>query len=65
MQHIQHLEMGLPLTFDYLTADFSRDTAKDLDEASSAYKNIDIVMENQKDLVEIENQLTPLAVVKG
>jgi len=39
--------------------------AKDLDEASSAYKNIDIVMENQKDLVEIENQLTPLAVVKG
>lgn len=39
--------------------------AKDLDEASSAYKNIENVMENQKDLVEIENQLTPLAVVKG
>ncbi|MEN8212616.1 MAG: RtcB family protein [Thermodesulfobacteriota bacterium] len=39
--------------------------ARDLDEASSAYKNIDIVMENQQDLVEIENQLTPLAVVKG
>ena len=39
--------------------------AKNLDEASSAYKNIDIVMENQKDLVEIENQLTPLVVVKG
>jgi tRNA-splicing ligase RtcB len=39
--------------------------AKDLDEASSAYKNINIVMANQKDLVEIENQLTPLAVVKG
>ncbi len=39
--------------------------AKDLDEASSAYKNIDIVMKNQKDLVSIENQLTPLAVVKG
>ena len=37
----------------------------DLDEASSAYKNIDIVMKNQKDLVSIENQLTPLAVVKG
>jgi len=39
--------------------------AKDLDEASSAYKNIDIVMNNQKDLVAIENKLTPLAVVKG
>ena len=39
--------------------------ARDLDEAGSAYKNIDMVMENQQDLVEIENQLTPLAVVKG
>jgi tRNA-splicing ligase RtcB (3'-phosphate/5'-hydroxy nucleic acid ligase) len=38
---------------------------KDLDEASSAYKDIDIVMENQKDLVEIVTKLTPLAVVKG
>ena len=33
MQHIKLLELGLPVTFDYLTADFSRDTAKDLDEA--------------------------------
>jgi tRNA-splicing ligase RtcB (3'-phosphate/5'-hydroxy nucleic acid ligase) len=39
--------------------------AKDLDEASSAYKNIDSVMKNQKDLVEINQQLTPLAVIKG
>ncbi|MCP4673870.1 MAG: RtcB family protein, partial [Desulfobacula sp.] len=39
--------------------------AKDLDEASSAYKNIDAVMKNQKDLVSVENQLIPLAVVKG
>lgn len=38
---------------------------KDLDEAPSAYKNIDIVMENQKDLVEIMIELSPLAVVKG
>jgi len=37
----------------------------DLDEASSAYKNIDIVMEEQKDLVDILVKLTPLAVVKG
>ncbi|MCP4669968.1 MAG: RtcB family protein [Desulfobacula sp.] len=39
--------------------------AKDLDEASSAYKNIDAVMKNQKDLVSVENRLIPLAVVKG
>jgi tRNA-splicing ligase RtcB len=38
---------------------------EDLDEAPSSYKNIDEVMENQKDLVEILVELTPLAVVKG
>lgn len=38
---------------------------KDLDEAPSAYKDIDVVMANQKDLVEIEVELTPMAVVKG
>lgn len=37
----------------------------DLDEAASAYKNIDEVMENQKDLVEILVELTPIAVIKG
>lgn len=36
-----------------------------LDEASSAYKDIDVVMENQKDLVEIVTQLRPIAVIKG
>jgi tRNA-splicing ligase RtcB len=40
-------------------------TKKDLDEASGAYKDIDVVMENQKDLVEILVELTPLAVIKG
>lgn len=38
---------------------------KDLDEAPGAYKNIDTVMENQKDLVDILIVLIPLAVVKG
>lgn len=38
---------------------------KDLDEAPGAYKNIDVVMENQKDLVDITVELTPLAVIKG
>lgn len=40
-------------------------TQRDLDEASGAYKNIDMVMKNQQDLVEILTELTPLAVVKG
>jgi tRNA-splicing ligase RtcB len=38
---------------------------KDLDEASGAYKDIDVVMKNQEDLVEILVELTPLAVIKG
>ena len=38
---------------------------RDLEEAMSAYKNIDRVMANQADLVEIQVELRPLAVVKG
>jgi len=38
---------------------------KDLDEAPSAYKNIDVVMDNQKDLADIVVELSPLAVIKG
>lgn len=37
----------------------------DLDEATSAYKNIDTVMKNQEDLVEIITELHPIAVIKG
>ncbi len=37
----------------------------DLDEASGAYKPIEEVMGNQKDLVQVKVELTPLAVVKG
>jgi len=37
----------------------------DLDEAPSAYKDIDLVMKNQEDLVEISVTLRPLAVIKG
>jgi len=37
----------------------------DLDEAPGSYKDIDVVMENQKDLVAIVTALTPLAVIKG
>ena len=36
-----------------------------LDEASSAYKDINIVMEEQKDLVDIFVELKPLGVIKG
>lgn len=38
---------------------------KDLDEAPGAYKDIGEVMANQQDLVTIEVELQPLAVVKG
>ena len=37
----------------------------DLDEASSAYKDIDIVMKEQKDLVDIVVKLEPMVVIKG
>ncbi|MDX1364308.1 MAG: RtcB family protein [Arenibacter latericius] len=37
----------------------------DLDEAPSSYKNIEEVMANQMDLVDIQIELQPLAVVKG
>lgn len=36
-----------------------------LDEAPSAYKDIDVVMENENDLVKPIVELVPLAVVKG
>jgi tRNA-splicing ligase RtcB len=38
---------------------------KNLDEAIGAYKSIDKVMYNQRDLVEIVVELTPLGVIKG
>jgi len=38
---------------------------KDLEEAAGAYKDISEVMANQKDLVDIEVELTPLGVIKG
>jgi len=37
----------------------------DLEEASSAYKDISQVMEFQRDLVKIKVELSPLAVIKG
>ena len=40
-------------------------SAKDLDEAAGAYKDIDEVVENQLDLVEVLVALHPLAVIKG
>jgi len=38
---------------------------RDLDEATSAYKNIEEVMDKQKDLAQIIEIFAPLAVVKG
>ena len=39
--------------------------AGDLEEASGAYKDIQVVMKNQDDLVDILVELKPLAVIKG
>lgn len=38
---------------------------KDLEEAAGAYKDIARVIDNQRDLVEVQTVLKPLAVVKG
>ncbi len=38
---------------------------RDLDEAPGSYKDIDVVIQEQKDLVDILVELRPLAVVKG
>jgi len=40
-------------------------STRDLDEAASAYKDIDQVMENQKDRVKIVWEMTPRGVIKG
>lgn len=40
-------------------------SANHLDEAASAYKDIDEVMANQTDLVKIRTRLSPIAVIKG
>jgi tRNA-splicing ligase RtcB len=40
-------------------------TQSELDEAPGAYKDVNVVMEQQIDLVEIVTKLTPLAVIKG
>lgn len=37
----------------------------DLDEATGAYKSIDLVMKEQEDLVKITYKLTPIGVLKG
>lgn len=41
------------------------DSIEKLDEATGSYKDIDVVMDNQKDLVKILVELKPLAVIKG
>ena len=40
-------------------------TQSDMQEATGAYKDIDTVMSNQKDLVSIKTKLLPIAVIKG
>lgn len=40
-------------------------TEKDLDEASGAYKDINVVMSEQDELVDIVDRMTPIGVIKG
>jgi tRNA-splicing ligase RtcB len=40
-------------------------TTAQLDEAPGSYKDIDLVMSLQQDLVDVQFELHPLAVVKG
>jgi len=40
-------------------------TMADIDEAPGCYKDIDVVMENQKDLVKITTRLRPIGSIKG
>ena len=40
-------------------------TRSDLDEAPSAYKNIDEVIAQESDLVKVVTKLHPVAVIKG
>lgn len=59
---------ALPFVFHHLA--FMPDvhairSPKDLEEAASAYKNIDEVMANQSDLTKIVTTLEPIAVIKG
>lgn len=48
-----------------LSDTFTKASGKFIDEAPGAYKNIDEVMENQKDLVDILFTLKPIITVKG
>lgn len=38
---------------------------EDLEEASAAYKDIELVMAQESDLVTIKTHLSPIAVIKG
>jgi tRNA-splicing ligase RtcB len=65
-QAIRELDFEMEKTLlDDLGVIHSIRNVKDLDEASGAYKDISVVMENQKELVNILVELKPLAVIKG
>lgn len=65
-QAIKSLDLGEEIQrLDKLNIIHSIRTRNDLDEAPSAYKNINEVMSLQADLVDILFRLKPLAVIKG
>lgn len=65
-QAIRELDLGAEMKkLDQQKILHSLRAKGDLEEASGAYKNIDDVIKSQKDLVRVEAELSPLAVVKG
>lgn len=65
-QAIDNISLSEELSrMDKLGVLHSIKTERDLDEAAGAYKDIDEVMRNQRDLVKILVKLIPLAVIKG
>ena len=50
---------------DALEGTYTKPSEKFIDEAPMAYKDINTVMNNQKDLVEIVHTLKPIITIKG
>ncbi len=48
-----------------LAATFSRPSMRYVDEAPDAYKDIDVVIERQRDLIDVVHKLAPIITLKG
>jgi tRNA-splicing ligase RtcB len=48
-----------------LSGTYSRASMSYVDEAPAAYKDVDVVIERQRDLIEVVHTLRPLMTLKG